>query len=245
MNTIRMGSKGPDVVAWQKIIGVTPDGDFGPKTRAATIAWQKAHHLDPDGVVGPKTWAAAGKHGGAPHPGNGGGGGGADPGDKPPPPGGLVYPLFQPALAPYSTGARFFGAPRANGRLHAADDLLAPFKSKIRAIADGVVLQPPYYFYLGTNALEVHHPGVGTVRYGEISQVKSIPWKTGDKVKCGQVIAYVGLLDTGSSMIHFELYSGKASGSLTQTWNPPYQRRSDLVNPAHLVDKLYKLTFGH
>lgn len=243
-STIRMGSKGADVVAWQKIIGVTPDGDFGPQTRAATIAWQKAHHLDPDGVVGPKTWAAAGQHGASPQPGGGGGGGGGG-NESPPPPGGLVYPLWQPALAPFTTGARFFGAPRP-GRLHAADDLLAPYLSKIRAIADGEIIQPPYPFYLGTNALEVHHPGVGTVRYGEISSAKVIPWKSGTKVKCGELIAYVGRIDTtGASMIHFELYSGKASGPLTETWNQPYERRRDLINPASLIDRLYKLTFGH
>lgn len=56
---LRVGSKGPDVVAWQKVVGVTPDGDFGPKTDAATRAWQRAHGLTPDGIVGPKTLAAA------------------------------------------------------------------------------------------------------------------------------------------------------------------------------------------
>lgn len=57
--TLRQGSTGPDVVLWQKIIGVTADGQFGPNTAAATIAWQKAHGLSADGVVGPQTWAAA------------------------------------------------------------------------------------------------------------------------------------------------------------------------------------------
>lgn len=56
---IRIGSKGLDVVAWQKTIGVTADGDFGPKTDAATKAWQTAHGLTADGVVGPATLAAA------------------------------------------------------------------------------------------------------------------------------------------------------------------------------------------
>lgn len=57
--TIRRGSKGPDVAAWQKIVGVTSDGDFGPKTEAATKAWQAARGLTADGIVGPKTWGAA------------------------------------------------------------------------------------------------------------------------------------------------------------------------------------------
>lgn len=56
--TIKLGSKGEDVKRWQGAVNATPDGDFGPKTDAATKAWQAAHGLTADGVVGPKTWAA-------------------------------------------------------------------------------------------------------------------------------------------------------------------------------------------
>ena len=42
----------------QKLVGVTADGIYGPKTEAAVKAWQKSHNLDDDGSVGPKTWAA-------------------------------------------------------------------------------------------------------------------------------------------------------------------------------------------
>lgn len=56
---IRQGSSGADVALWQKIIGVTADGAFGPNTAAATKSWQSAHGLSPDGVVGPNTWAKA------------------------------------------------------------------------------------------------------------------------------------------------------------------------------------------
>ncbi len=57
---IRQGSPSSgDVVLWQTIIGVTPDGQFGPATAAATKAWQSAHGLSADGIVGPNTWAAA------------------------------------------------------------------------------------------------------------------------------------------------------------------------------------------
>lgn len=72
MNTIRLGSKGPDVVAWQNVLNaeagflkrlfgvvLKADGAFGPKTEAATKAWQEARSLKPDGIVGPATWAAA------------------------------------------------------------------------------------------------------------------------------------------------------------------------------------------
>lgn len=60
MKTLRLGSTGEDVVVWQRIVGVTPDGSFGPKTSRATMVWQREHALTPDGVVGPRSWAAAG-----------------------------------------------------------------------------------------------------------------------------------------------------------------------------------------
>lgn len=60
MQTLRFGSVGPDVAAWQSVLGLRADGVFGPATRTATIAYQIAHHLTADGVVGTDTWRAAG-----------------------------------------------------------------------------------------------------------------------------------------------------------------------------------------
>jgi N-acetyl-anhydromuramyl-L-alanine amidase AmpD len=57
--TIRRGSSGPDVEAWQRVIGATADGIFGPGTEAKTKAWQAAHGLTADGIVGPASWAAS------------------------------------------------------------------------------------------------------------------------------------------------------------------------------------------
>lgn len=56
---ITQGSYGPDVALWQKIIGVTADGNFGSGTFAATKVWQTAHGLYADGKVGQNTWAKA------------------------------------------------------------------------------------------------------------------------------------------------------------------------------------------
>jgi lysozyme len=56
--TIREGSRGPDVEAWQRHLRATPDGIFGPGTKAATVDYQRARSLTADGVVGPQTWAA-------------------------------------------------------------------------------------------------------------------------------------------------------------------------------------------
>lgn len=81
--TIRRGSTGEDVKAWQAVLlaagkpggwrsargidrswpwpwPISADGLFGERTEAATEAWQHARGLEADGVVGPRTWAAAG-----------------------------------------------------------------------------------------------------------------------------------------------------------------------------------------
>ena len=59
---MKTGSKGDGVkwVQWQLaykgyLEWNEVDGDFGPKSRNATITFQKANNLEPDGIVGPKT----------------------------------------------------------------------------------------------------------------------------------------------------------------------------------------------
>jgi hypothetical protein len=74
--TIKQGSTGPAVVAWQNILlankagtaGITittADGQFGPMTDASTRAMQRKLGVTADGVVGPQTWAAAAAAGAA------------------------------------------------------------------------------------------------------------------------------------------------------------------------------------
>ena len=60
MKTLKKGSKGDEVVTLQKALGITADGDFGPKTEAAVKEYQRTHNLVADGIVGAKTWAALG-----------------------------------------------------------------------------------------------------------------------------------------------------------------------------------------
>jgi hypothetical protein len=60
-STIRLGSTGTDVAAWQVLVNARPDGQFGPKTEAATKAWQQARGLVADGVVGERSWRLAGE----------------------------------------------------------------------------------------------------------------------------------------------------------------------------------------
>jgi len=59
------GSSGPDVTAWQNVLkasgyAITPDGQFGPATEAATMDWQARHGLTADGKVGPATLGKVG-----------------------------------------------------------------------------------------------------------------------------------------------------------------------------------------
>jgi len=57
--TLKQGSTGVFVTEWQTLIGVTADGDFGPKTAAATKTWQSANGLTADGIVGKNSWDKA------------------------------------------------------------------------------------------------------------------------------------------------------------------------------------------
>jgi hypothetical protein len=54
------------VRALQQKLGVSADGVYGPKTRAAVKRFQRAHGLAADGVAGPRTLAALGLTAAAP-----------------------------------------------------------------------------------------------------------------------------------------------------------------------------------
>jgi hypothetical protein len=55
---LALGDSGPDVVRVQTLLGLRPDGAFGPATRAAVAAFQTQRGLAADGVVGMGTWKA-------------------------------------------------------------------------------------------------------------------------------------------------------------------------------------------
>jgi murein DD-endopeptidase MepM/ murein hydrolase activator NlpD len=96
------------------------------------------------------------------------------------------------------------------------------------------VIRNLYYFYQGTYALEVKHAGGFIVRYGEITGKKAKEISEGGKVKQGQIVGYMGKVNSKccEPMLHFELYTGKKTGSLSQRGKGnKYHRRSDLVDP--------------
>ncbi len=149
-------------------------------------------------------------------------------------------------------------------RLHAARDLYFELNEPIYAIADGVVKEI-HGFYQDTWRVEIEHnyeiiPGHKIiVRYGEVSK-NNIKVHEGQIVKKGQQIAEIGLLvpyviqpwPDKRGMLHFELYTGVASGKLNQATpydkmikatsdNYPgytFNRRKDLRDPLELLNQM-------
>jgi len=105
-------------------------------------------------------------------------------------------------------------------------------------MADGKVVQV-YAFYLGTFVIEVDH-GSFIVRYGEVKPT-GLKVKANQDVKRGQLLGEVGKLKgLNFSMLHLEMYSSNKSPrleGLTLKGKPPYQRRSDLMDPTASIDK--------
>ncbi len=150
----------------------------------------------------------------------------------------FIFPQRTRPAQDYKSGAREFGARRSGGkRKHAGCDLKAPKGTEILAMADGKVIRGPYSFYSGTFALEVQHANGMVVRYGEIDAKVPKGIQVGASVKQGQVIAFVGRLESGNSMLHLEMYRGDKSGPLSQNNSPPFMRRSDLVDPTPYLDQ--------
>ena len=57
---LKIGSKGPEVGALQKKLGIPVDNDFGANTDVAVKAFQTKNGLTADGIVGPTTLAKLG-----------------------------------------------------------------------------------------------------------------------------------------------------------------------------------------
>lgn len=143
------------------------------------------------------------------------------------------FPTVNKVIHAYTSGMRMFGARRGGGtRSHAAADLYRFRNEPILAVAPGTVVRDLYFFYQGTYALEVVHSGGFIVRYGETTSRVAEGVRRGSSVHMGQTIGYMGVVNSGCCrpMLHFELFRGNRTGSLTQT-NRPYNRRSDLMNP--------------
>lgn len=106
----------------------------------------------------------------------------------------------------------------------------------VLSVSDGIVVRGPYPFYDCVYALDVEHSDIGIVRYGEISSCPE-GIAPGVTVRRGQVIGFVGKMRTiHQPMLHFELYTGTATGPLTDRASAPYMRRVDLIDPTAFLD---------
>jgi murein DD-endopeptidase MepM/ murein hydrolase activator NlpD len=149
----------------------------------------------------------------------------------------MRFPLsFVPAQSWHQAPLKFRSNRASGTRKHAGCDLYAPIGTPVFAVADGTVkaFGP---FYLGTFALTIDH-GQFWIRYGEISNAVASGLGIGTRVTEGDKIGEVGDLDgLDLSMVHFEMFSGTASGPLTVKSNPPFMRRSDLIDPTPFLDQ--------
>lgn len=128
-----------------------------------------------------------------------------------------------------------FGAPRANGRAHAAIDFIAPNGRLVYAMTDGKVIRTSLFFE-NTYAVEVQNTDGTIARYCELAPLVAV----NTIVHRGDIIGKIITNYAGTSMLHLEMYKGTASGSLTQAGNSNnywyvtvrnYQRRADLIDP--------------
>ena len=137
-------------------------------------------------------------------------------------------------------GSRTFASSRGGGkRAHAGLDFVAPHGTKVYAITSGTV-QRVAPFYYNTLAVEVLNDDGSVLRYCEIAT----SLKAGDYVRQGDIIGTILRAESGTEMLHMEVYFGDGEGMLTQSGNTTYQyvakknylRRNDLLDPTFLKD---------
>jgi murein DD-endopeptidase MepM/ murein hydrolase activator NlpD len=156
------------------------------------------------------------------------------------------FPTLKRSSAPYTGGILQFRAKRNNGRRrHAGCDLYRSKGEPTVAVASGTILRGMYYFYQGVFALEVKHPKF-IARYGEVLAKFPKGVAKGKNVVAGQTIGYIGKVNSGccTPMLHFEMFRGSSHGSLTRRHLPPYDRRSDVMDPTNHLRQWEKAQFG-
>lgn len=157
------------------------------------------------------------------------------------------FPMAGRPVESYLEGMRRFRARRDGGRrIHAACDLYRPHGEVVTSVSDGVVIRGAYPFYQGVYEVQVRHTGGFVARYGEVLGRTAAGIAVGHKVTQGQPIGYVGTVNSGccSPMMHFELYSGRENGPLSQPWRRGFQRRGDLMDPTPYLLRWEKSKFG-
>ncbi|MFV0430173.1 MAG: M23 family metallopeptidase [Arachnia sp.] len=132
-----------------------------------------------------------------------------------------------PVKSNYRVGASF-GQTGSWSRYHTGQDFPAPVGTPIYAASSGIVLSPTAGGWAGTNVV-IQHGGNGATLYAHMS---SKVVSTGQAVKAGQLIGYVGM--SGRSYgphLHFEYYpAGTTPGDVYSATNPMTFLRSLGVN---------------
>ena len=156
-----------------------------------------------------------------------------------------AFPLHKRPAFDWHTHPRNFGATRSSGRKHAGCDLYAPKGTPVLAVADGRILAfgrftvVPAFPELG-GAIEVEHEGGWISRYCEVGRKLAGDLKVGRSVTAGEVIGEIGhlmhKLPIPSDMLHFELYGGWETGSLSRLNVGEFHRRADLLDPTSYLD---------
>lgn len=122
-----------------------------------------------------------------------------------------------PLKSNYSIGA-WFGKTGSWSRYHTGQDFPAPIGTPIYAVASGVILSPTAGGWAGTNVV-IRHSNGGATLYAHMSR-KVV--NTGETVKAGQLIGYVGV--TGRSFgahLHMEYYKpGVTPGKVYEASDP-------------------------
>lgn len=251
--TLWMFARGSNVIKLQQLLNknkafpkLVEDGIFGKDTYNAVKIFQRHNGLKDDGIVGQQTWrklgvqdtftnasSIASSTSPSTRPSVGSNDTVAETSE------GFCFPFPEIPERLWTNGGRQFGAPRktkdGSPRKHAGCDLIFPVGTPIYAVVDGVLVQNPYYFYSGTYAVEIRHGNL-LLRYGEIAP-GSCSYSGGSSVKKGQIIAKVGRLQSGSSMLHLEIYTNAASSASLTTRVGDFRRRSDITNPAPYLNE--------
>ncbi len=214
--TLRVGMKGSDVKAFQRILrkrgyAVVADGAFGPKTQKAVKALQRKLKLRPTGVVRPSLLSRLGVDVRVVK---------GDPTPAPVAPAG-DYPLAGPnaASAKYlkvfpvagkHTYSNDFGAPRSQGG-HQGNDIMAERGVPLRAVRDGSIKRlTRTETGLGGLWIWLEDTDGNDYYYAHMDSVAA-DLQAGTTVTAGQVVGTVGNTGDaryGATHLHFEIHPG-------------------------------------
>lgn len=123
----------------------------------------------------------------------------------------------KPLKSGYRIGARF-GATGSWSRHHTGQDFPAAVGTPIYAVASGIILSPTAGGWAGTNVVIQHFNGGATLYAHMSKRVVS----TGQAVKAGQLIGYVGVTGrTFGAHLHMEYYKpGVTPGKVYEASDP-------------------------